>query len=408
MKIAYFDCFSGVSGDMILGALGDAGLPADALNRELAKLGISGVRVAFEKVVRRGLSGTRAEVTVGGRAPEAADGGEERNLAAIEKLIKGSTLEEKIREKACLVFRRLAHAEAAVHGTGIDKIHFHEVGALDAIIDVVGAVCGLSLLGIDRVYSSPLAFGTGFVECRHGVLPVPVPAVVRLAEGCPVRYTGLEGELTTPTGAAVLTTLSHAMGHEISFVPHETGYGFGRREGEGPPNALRVVVGSSTASDGMEEVFVLETNVDDIPGQFVGHLMERCLDSGALDVFCTSVQMKKSRPGFQLTLLADRADLDRLRGLLVEESGSLGVRISRVSRFVAARSFETVSTSYGEVRVKSSSLPGGTKRVSAEYEDLARIARERGLPLRMVAEKVQNEIASMHDTSQNDRLKNNE
>jgi len=386
-RILYLDCFSGISGDMMLAALADVGLSPDALRAELRRLGIEGFEVHFEKTIGGGaIAGTCARVSV-------SEAGPERHLPEILGLINGSTLSRRVKDRACHVFQRLAEAEAGVHGKRIDEVHFHEVGALDAIVDIVGMSIGLELLGIDRVYSSKLHFGRGTVTCRHGVLPVPVPAVVRLAAGFPSCFTDLEGEITTPTGAAIVTTIADGVGREIDLVPDTIGYGFGQRERQGGvPNALRVIIGQPVEDQHPASAVLLETNLDDVSGQVVGHLMERCFEAGALDVFTTAIQMKKNRPGFQISVLCGERDLDRVRAALIRESGTLGVRQRRVTRYVAARCQETRATSFGEVRVKRSTYPGMSPRVSAEYDDLARIAREKNLPLRTVQQQVESEL----------------
>ncbi len=387
MKVLFIDCFSGISGDMLLGALVDAGLSPEDLKRELDRLGLDGYDIFFEKTTHHGLSGVRAHVKVG-------DCSVHRNLADIETIITSSSLDRTIQEDAIAVFRRLAEAEAAVHGVTVDKIHFHEVGALDAVVDIVGTVCGLKLLGIDVVFASEFRFGTGTVTCAHGVLPVPVPAVVRLTRGFPARITSLEGELTTPTGAAIVTTLAREVGAEPSLVIESSGYGFGSRErpkGE-IPNTLRVLIGRMAGPGEAEEVFLLETNLDDVIGQDAGYLMERCFEAGALDVFHTAIQMKKSRPGIKISVLAARPQLDRVRGIVVAESGTLGVRVTRCGRHVASRSMENVSTSLGTVRVKRFAFPGTPERYTVEYDDLARIARDKGIPLREARARVQRDI----------------
>ncbi len=386
MKILYFDCFSGVAGDMILGALVDAGLRPQDLGAEIDKLSVKGIDLSFEKITGAGgLSGTRAHVKVD-------EQGAHRHLLDIVDIIRSSNLDETVQTMACRVFERLAVAEAAVHGIPVDKIHFHEAGALDAIVDVVGAAAGLRLLGIERVYSSALCFGRGSVECRHGTLPVPVPAVARLAEGFPVRFTDLEGERTTPTGAAILTTVSHTMGTKLSMVPEKVGYGFGSRQSGGLPNALRAIIATAPGEAEAEEIILLETNVDDVTGQTAGFLMEQCFAAGAVDVFFTPIQMKKNRPALQVSALCADSAFDGVYRALAVETGTLGIRISRIGRLVAPRTEESADTSLGPVRIKRSSLPGGTERIAVEYEDLARLARERNLPLRTIQKMLDAEL----------------
>lgn len=393
MKILYFDCFSGIAGDMILGALVDAGLPPQELVAAIGQLGVAGIDLSFEKITGAGgLSGTRAHVKVD-------EQGAHRHLPDIVAIIRSSSLDETVKSKACRVFERLAEAEAAVHGIPLDKIHFHEAGALDAIVDVVGAAAGFGLLGIERVYSSPLCFGKGTVECRHGTLPVPVPAVARLAEGFPVRFTDLEGERTTPTGAAIVTTLarfvgSHACpgGMNFCMVPEKVGYGFGSRQSGNVPNALRAIIATAPGDTEADEVILLETNVDDVTGQTAGFLMEQCFAVGAADVFFTPIQMKKNRPALRVSALCKENAFDGVYRALAVETGTLGIRISRIGRLVAPRTEESAHTSLGPVRIKRSTLPDGTDRVSIEYDDLARLAREKNLPLRTIQKLLEAEL----------------
>ena len=385
MKILYLDCFSGISGDMILGSLVDAGLPAEALKSAVDSLGLGGVSLSFETVTAGGISGTRARVI-------AREGEPHRHLPDILELIDASHLDDSVKKDARRVFRRLAEAEAAVHGIAADKVHFHEVGALDAIADITGAAAGFRLLGIERIYSSKIPFGRGTVECAHGTLPVPVPAVARLTEGFPVRFTDIEGELTTPTGAAILTTLAHRVGARIDMIPDAVGYGFGTRTRKGVPNALRAVVGRSPGDEDPQPVLLVETNVDDVTGQSLGFLMERAFEAGALDVFFTAVQMKKSRPGVRVSVLCREESLEAVEKTIFEETGSLGIRVAKASRAVASRKEETVETSLGPVRVKRSLFPRGGERISVEYEDLARLAREKEIPLRRLRAKLEAEI----------------
>ncbi|MBU0756365.1 MAG: nickel pincer cofactor biosynthesis protein LarC [Planctomycetes bacterium] len=384
MKIAYFDCFSGISGDMILGALVDAGLDPEALVQQIDKLGLNGIALRFHKDRQGYLAGTRAEVTV-------EEGPRERHLPEILKRIQDSTLDDGVKNRAQKIFQRLAEAEAAVHGIDPEKVHFHEVGALDAIADIVGAVAGLALLGIDRVYSSPLTLGEGAVHCRHGLIPVPAPAVLRLTRGFEIRQTSEQREMTTPTGAAIITTLAGSTAKPASMVMEEVGYGFGQAKGERMPNALRLVLGRMP-QENLEEVVLLETNLDDITGEMVGHLIHRSLREGALDAYAVPIQMKKSRPGIQFCVLAPEAHLERMRIMIHQETGTLGIRIQRVMRSIVSRETYTVETSLGPVKVKKALMPGGHARIRPEYEEVARIAGEQSLPLRRVMELLQLEL----------------
>ena len=332
MRIAYFDCFSGISGNMILGALVDAGLEMEQLQAELARLSVSGYTLSAERVRRRGLRGVHVEVKV----PEE---GVERHLHEIEEIIESSDLPDRVKAQSVAIFRRLAEAEAQVHGIPADHVHFHEVGAMDAIVDVVGAAIGLWLLGIERVYASPVHVGCGTVTCAHGTLPVPAPATQELLRGVPIYGRDVEAELVTPTGAAILTTLVEEFGSAPPMRVEQAGYGAGSRELP-LPNLLRVSIGETTEQvDGYEEdaVTVIEANIDDMNPQVYEHVMERLFDVGALEVFLTPIQMKGSQPGMQLTaLLAEERTADVL-DVLFSETTTSGVRTCPMWRWKPGR-----------------------------------------------------------------------
>jgi len=359
---------------MVLGAMLDSGLEEGALRSELAKLGLSGYHLEVERVVRAGLAGTQARVVLDDPSPT------ERYLAEIEGIITSSALPETVQMRALDVFRRLGAAEATVHGIALERVHFHEVGAIDAIVDIVGAAIGLDLLGVDRVYASSLPLGHGMVRSQHGLLPLPAPATLALiAEArAPSRPVDIEAELVTPTGAAILTSLA-AFGQPPMAIDR-IGTGFGMRELPWP-NALRLWLGEA-ADGGLEtdEVTVIDTNLDDCTPEMAGFAMERLLEAGALDVFFTPVQMKKNRPGILLTVLAAPARADRLARLMLRETTSLGVRFRTSHRLICPRREEIVTTIYGPMRVKIKSIDGRDV-VCPEYEECARIARQRGVPL---------------------------
>ncbi len=390
MRIAYLDCFSGVAGDMFVGALIHAGLDVKALEAELARLGNLGFRLHVEKVWRDAMEGVRFEVLVepGATQPE-------RHLSDVKNIIAGSGLDPQIKASAIAVFTRLAEAEAKVHGTTVEEVHFHEVGALDAIVDVVGAVAGLRLLGVDQVYCSRVTVGRGTQTAAHGVMPVPVPASIELLRGAPVVFSELEGELVTPTGAALVSTLTHRFGAAFSLVPSSVGYGFGKRERPGgPPNALRVVVGE--ADEAAESLVVLETNLDDVSGQVVGFLIDRVLAAGALDAWATPIQMKKSRPGILFSALVGESERDAVERVIWQETPTLGVRRHGVGRTRLERKIEVVRTELGDVRVKFA-RGAGVSRAAPEFEDVARIAAERGMPFRACLDAIQREIPNWID-----------
>ncbi|HEX6820110.1 MAG TPA: nickel pincer cofactor biosynthesis protein LarC [Ktedonobacterales bacterium] len=389
--IAYLDCFSGISGDMLLGALLDAGLPLEALRERLATLPLAGYTLDVERVTDRGISGTRAIVRLDGSVSH-----EHRRLGDIDELIRAADLGERACDWALATFARLAAAEAAIHATRPEVVTFHEVGAVDSIVDIVGTAVGLDLLGVDALYCSELPLTSGRVRSAHGALPVPAPATLELLKGTRAvwRSVPTEGELVTPTGAAVLATLARferPAGMRVECV----GYGFGQKKLPWA-NCLRVLLGeaataqSMQGADGLErdEIAVLESNIDNMTGEALGWLMERLLAAGALDVSYTPIQMKKQRPGVRLTMLVLVEDAERLAASIIEQSATLGVRMSRMPRLKAGRREETIETPLGPVRVKLKLVSGQAVGVSPEYDDLRALAEQHGLPLHIVSERV--------------------
>lgn len=378
MRIAYFDCFAGASGDMILGALLDVGVEPEVWQRELNKLNLPGYELKIGRVQKQGIAATTVRVLV-------SEENRERHLADIEELIGTSQLPTEIKETSRQVFRRLAAAEARVHGTTPDRIHFHEVGGVDAIVDIVGSVVGLQLLGVEEIYASTLPQGHGFVDCAHGRLPLPAPATVELLKGVPVVSRDVEGELVTPTGAAILTTLVKSFGPSPPMTVEGIGYGAGQRDFSFP-NLLRLLVGttSPTLDARMETLILLEANMDDLNPEFYGHLMERLFAAGALDVYLTPVQMKKNRPGVILSVLCPPAQAETLAALIFAETTTIGLRRQEVQRWALARERVEVETSYGTVGIKVARLGGKTTTASPEYEDCRRLALESGVPLKKI------------------------
>jgi uncharacterized protein (TIGR00299 family) protein len=379
-KIAYFDCFSGVSGDMTLGALVDAGAELGAIEAELRKLPVKGWSVAAEKVKRGALAATFVRVTT-------QETHHHRGLTKILDTIAAAGLASRVAERAAAIFRRLGEAEARIHNTTVEQVHFHEVGALDAIVDIVGAAVGFELLGIEEFACSAVNVGGGRAETAHGPLPVPAPASVEMLRGKPVYSSGIEKELTTPTGAAIVSTLCTRFGALPAMTASAIGYGAGSWELKEQANVLRLVIGESaavSARPGEQVVTVLETNLDDMNPQIYGYLAEQAFAAGALDVYSTAVQMKKGRPGVLLTLLCEPAAADRLVDLLFRETTTLGVRSYEARRRVLARETVTVETSLGSVRMKLARMNGSVLNAAPEYEDCRRIAAERGVPLKQV------------------------
>jgi hypothetical protein len=380
LKILYFDCFSGISGDMILGAMLDAGIDEGLLRRELAKLPIDGYELQITKKQKNGITGTDVDVVLHHHEHEAGNHHHEhRNLHDIEHIIDASALDDDIKQTAKGIFMRLAQAEAHIHGTSLDQIHFHEVGAVDSIIDITGAAICFHALKPDAVYASPLNVGSGFVKCQHGLLPVPAPAALELLRGVPIYSTDIAAELVTPTGAAVLSHICRQFGPMPLMNVERIGYGLGKRDLD-IPNALRIIVGEQPSSR-RDEVAVLECNIDDMNPELYGYAMDKLFDSGALDVFYTPIIMKKDRPAVKITVLCRKGDEKKLSDILIKETSTLGVRSYYAERTVLPRHWVNVSTPWGTVRVKAAEYDGGVK-YAPEYEDCARAAHNAGVPLR--------------------------
>ena len=380
MKVAYLECFSGISGDMLLGALVDAGVDPDTLRGEIAKLGLDGVALGFEKCSRAGIAGTNLTV-------EVAHDHSHRSLSRIEEIIGGSTLADPVKERSIRIFRRLGEVEAAIHQIPIEKVHFHEVGALDSIVDIVGACIGFNELGIEKIYCSPLNLGSGTVKAAHGVMPVPAPATAALVEGVPSYSEGPAVELTTPTGAAIVTTLAANFGPMPAMKVSSIGYGAGDRDFEGRANLTRVLVGETTSATETTQVYVIEANVDDMSPQLAGFARERLLEAGALDVTLAPLYMKKDRPGFLISVLAKPEDREDLSEMLFAETTTLGVRMYAAERRVLERTWRTVETPYGEVRIKVASENGTVRNFAPEYEDCRKLALDRNVPLKEVLQQ---------------------
>lgn len=372
MKICYFDAFSGISGDMTVGALVDAGADAAALIDGLASLG-TGAEISVERVKRRGIAASKFHVRGGETKAH-------RHLPQILKMIGGSALPERAKQNAAKVFEKLAEAEAKVHGVGMEKVHFHEVGAVDSICDIAGACLGLELLGVEAVHASAINTGSGTVTTEHGVLPVPAPATAELLNGKPVYARGPETELTTPTGAAILAALARGFGAMPPMKLTGSGYGAGDKDFATHANVLRVLLGETTGAVEATRVAVIEANIDDSSPQVLGYAQERLLEAGALDVTLGSLLMKKNRPGTLLKVIARLEDRETLAALVFAETSTLGLRIYEAERRVQAREMREVETLYGRVRVKVSE--GGD--FAPEYDDCLKLARASGVALKKV------------------------
>jgi uncharacterized protein (TIGR00299 family) protein len=392
MKSAYFHCFAGISGDMIVGALLDAGLDLKLLKDELARLDLHGYRIKTEQVTRNSISGTRFIV-------EADNDQESRNINDISAMLDRSSLDGQVKEQAEAIFRRIAEAEAKIHNTTVREVHFHEVGAVDSIVDVVAAVSGLKLTGIESVYSSPIHLGSGFTGSAHGTLPVPSPATVELLSGVPVYSRGIEHELATPTGSAIISTVARGFGPLPAMEISSCGYGAGSRDLK-IPNLLRVIIGRSTGSETDSELLVqLETNIDDMNPELYEHVSDELFRKGALDVYTVPVIMKKSRPGSILTVICSQESMDSLMDTIFRETTTSGVRINSLERRALSREMLAVSTMYGKVSVKVHRIGNEVTTVSPEYEECRARAREQGVPLKTVFDMARS--AAMEEIKKN-------
>jgi uncharacterized protein (TIGR00299 family) protein len=381
MRIAHFDCFSGISGDMCLGALVSAGWPVAEAEALPARLGLENVRVIARPVRRGPFAATKVDVEV------AEEKQPHRHLHHVAAIIDGSDFPSPVKARAHAVFRRLAEAEAEVHGSTVEKVHFHEVGAADALVDVVGAVAGLHALKIERVFASPLPLGSGWVMSQHGRIPVPAPATACLLRGAPVAHSSVEAELVTPTGAALLATLVENWGAPPPYTLIQVGTGAGSRELTEQPNVLRLMLGEADGpAAGRRRVAVLETSVDDENPQYVAALLPKLLEAGALDAMWIPTVMKKGRPGTLIVVVAEQAEAERLAALLLRDTTTLGVRMRIEERFELERRVVEVPTAFGRVKVKVAAVGGGDERAVPEFESVREAAERAGRPLREVAQ----------------------
>jgi uncharacterized protein (TIGR00299 family) protein len=384
MRALHFDCFSGISGDMTVAALIDAGVDADAIRQGLDSLGLP-ITLQVEKVRKGGFAATRIDVL----APEEHV---HRHLPDVEAIIAKGRLTARQRELALRIFRKLAVAEAAVHGMALDQVHFHEVGALDSIADIVAAAIGLDLLQVERITCRSVPTGSGTVKCAHGLMPIPAPATAELLKGVPLAATTIKGELTTPTGAAILASVVQEWIDQPGMTIERIGYGAGQRELLEQPNLLRVFVGTAAQSgaigDEQDDVWILETNLDDVSAEVIGYCFEQLFAAGALDVFITPIQMKKNRPGVLLSVLAPEKIVSSVEMILFRETETFGVRRYKAQRRKLQREAVTVSTKWGLVQGKRGFRAGGPQVFTPEYEDCARVARLLGVALREVFTEV--------------------
>lgn len=399
MTLAYFDCFSGISGDMVLGALVDAGVAIDALRSELARLDLRGYEISSEKVMRSGIAATRVHVLVNQKDQKS------RHLSDIITIIEGSSLSATVRKKSSRIFTRLAEAEAKVHATTPESIHFHEVGAVDAIVDIVGSVIGLELLGITRIVSSAVNTGSGMVQTVHGLLPVPAPATAELLTGIPFYQSAAQFELATPTGAAIISTLGSSFGILPSVKPERIAYGAGHRDIPGQPNVLRILIGETAASHDEDSSVVVETNIDDMNPQVYDYLIEKLIQQGAQDAYLTPIIMKKGRPAIMLSVLTDSSRTEAVVDTIFRETTSIGVRIRDVGRRKLTRDIQPVDTVYGRINMKISKRDEEVLTATPEYEDCRKIAKEKNVPLKTVMEEAKNQF-SRKDAKDAEKLHN--
>jgi len=378
MKIAYFDCFAGISGDMVLGALIGAGASAQKLQESLAGLDIGHYDLEVGATVKGHIAATDVRLVVSGQ-PE-----RHRRLSDILDILDRSRLSDRVKKTADRIFTRLAEAEAAVHGTSVDEVHFHEVGAVDAIIDIVGTAICLELIGAPKVVSSPMPTFHGFVSGTHGTFPLPAPATMELLRGVEWRALDADGELVTPTGAAIITAIASEFGPMPSMTVERIGYGAGKRDYEFP-NVLRVLLGeASDEGPSPERAILVETNIDDLNPQFYDSVMDHLFAAGALDVYLTPIQMKKNRPGTLLSVLCPPEGARAMAEILLSETSTLGVRMTPTDRICLGRRWEEVETEFGTIRIKIGELDGRVVNASPEYEDCRRAAEEHRVPVKQV------------------------
>jgi uncharacterized protein (TIGR00299 family) protein len=374
MKVAYFDCFSGISGDMILGALVDLGVDVDYLKGQFKKIDISGYDIKAKKVEKQHIHGTKVDIVIKEKQRH-------RSLKDINELIDKSGLDKEVKQSSKKIFLKIAEVESKIHNIDINKVHFDEIGALDSILDVVGAVIGLKKLNIEKVYSSHLNLGRGFVECSHGLIPVPAPATAEILKGVPVYSTNVEAELVTPTGSAVITSLTNDFGPMPPMTIDKLGYGAGKADFQ-HPNLLRIFIGDLVSAYDTDFTNMIETNIDDINPEIYSYLVQKLLDHGALDVFLTNIQMKKSRPAVKLSVISSLEDTEKLTDMIFNETTTLGVRIYQTERRKLFIKKKRVKTKYGDITIKVGKLNDKVKTISPEYEDCQSIAEKNNIPLK--------------------------
>jgi uncharacterized protein (TIGR00299 family) protein len=413
MKILYYDCFSGISGDMNLGALLDLGIDEKYLIEELKKLSLNGYEIKVSRGIRKGIEGTKVDVVLqehththnhteneGGHSHEHMSNNhshhEHRNLKDIEKIIEDSDLSSEVKELSVKMFMKVAKAEAKVHGKPLYEVHFHEVGAVDSIVDIVGAAICICHLNVDKIMCSSIELGGGFVKCEHGIIPVPAPATVEILKGIPVKLGAVPFETTTPTGAAILAACVNEFKDDNNFIVNRIGYGIGNRDTE-IPNVLRVMLVeennlSSTSKVKSEKEEMIECNIDDMNPELYDYIIDKLFVKGALDVYLTPIIMKKGRPSVKISVLCSSDKLELMKELLFRETTTFGVRSFKVDKTMLQRKFTKVNTSYGEVTVKEAYYKGEKIKSKLEYEECKKIAGNTGIAVREVYERLKNEV----------------
>lgn len=386
MTAAYFDCFSGISGDMCLGALIDAGVKISDLKKELLKLGLNGYSLSAAKTMRSGISCTKADVLIKKNHPTHGTKWKE-----IKKTITSSALDDRIKNKGLSVFKLLFEAEGKVHGKAFDSVHLHELGGIDCLIDIFGTIIGLEMLGVRKIFCSDINMGSGSVRTEHGLLPVPAPATVELMRGYTVYSSATPFELTTPTGAALLKGLKAENSPLPCFKLKTVGCGAGNKDFQDKPNVLRLIIGETKNTAFDETITVIETNIDDMNPQIYGHISEKLFAAGALDVFMEHLIMKKGRPAIKLTTLAKIGQAEELADIIFNETTTIGIRFYSAERRTLDREIKSINTSYGKVRIKVSKLKGKVINVSPEYDDAKHIADQKGMPLKKLLESLRTE-----------------
>ena len=385
LRTAYFDCYSGISGDMILGALVDLGVDIKDIRKALKGIDLKGYKLQAKKIQRNGLACTQITVAIEKRKHQHSH--PHRSFTNIKKLIERSGLSLKVKKNSIEIFKRIAKVEAKIHNTTIEKIHFHEVGGIDSIVDIVGGVWAIESLRLDKIYSSGLNIGEGFVDCAHGRLPVPAPATLKLLKGIPVFSTGVKTELTTPTGAALIGFYADKFQSVPEITITEDGYGAGSRIIPAMPNLLRVMVGEMSLKEN-DSLVMIETNIDDMNPEIFDAVMESLFKAGALDVYFSSVIMKKSRPATKVSVLAEQKEREVLSKILLRETTSFGVRFYDVGRLTLDREIQKLKTSYGVIKIKIGSLDGETVQAAPEFEDCRNLARKKKIPVKKVYDDV--------------------